>query len=118
MTRLDAVNFISMASPRRRDGRRNGRWSVPTTSSRTKARRNRSGRRSRTGAAIRNALTNYCFNLTKGGDGKIDPLIGRDLEIERTIQILCRRTKNNPAVCGRSGSRQNRDRGGSGEADR
>ena len=35
--------------------------------------------------------------------GKIDPLIGRDLEIERTIQILCRRTKNNPLYVGDPG---------------
>jgi len=39
----------------------------------------------------------------KAAEGKIDPLIGRELEIERTIQILCRRTKNNPLYVGDSG---------------
>ena len=50
------------------------------------------------------ALTNYCVNLNKKAQaGKIDPLIGRDSEIERTIQILCRRTKNNPLYVGDPG---------------
>ena len=50
------------------------------------------------------ALTNYCVNLNKKAmAGKIDPLIGRELEIERTIQILCRRTKNNPLYVGDPG---------------
>jgi ATP-dependent Clp protease ATP-binding subunit ClpA len=39
----------------------------------------------------------------KAADGKIDPLIGRDAEIERTIQVLCRRTKNNPLLVGDPG---------------
>ena len=44
------------------------------------------------------------MNLNKKAlAGKIDPLIGRDLEIERTIQILCRRTKNNPLYVGDPG---------------
>src|SRR5258707_9798453 len=47
------------------------------------------------------ALEAYCVNLNnKAKQGKIDPLIGRDLEIERTIQILCRRQKNNPLFVG------------------
>jgi len=47
------------------------------------------------------ALSNYCVNLNKKATaGKIDPLIGREMEIERTIQILCRRTKNNPLYVG------------------
>ncbi len=50
------------------------------------------------------ALDAYCVNLNdKASKGKIDPLIGRELEIERTIQILCRRTKNNPLYVGESG---------------
>ena len=50
------------------------------------------------------ALDTYCVNLNqKAADGKIDPLIGRELEIERTIQVLCRRTKNNPLYVGDSG---------------
>ena len=52
----------------------------------------------------REALTAYCVDLnTKAADGKIDPLIGRDAEIERTIQVLCRRTKNNPLFVGDAG---------------
>jgi ATP-dependent Clp protease ATP-binding subunit ClpA len=50
------------------------------------------------------ALTTYCVNLNKKAEqGKIDPLIGRENEIERTIQILCRRTKNNPLYVGDPG---------------
>ncbi|EPY01445.1 ATP-dependent Clp protease ATP-binding subunit ClpA [Magnetospirillum fulvum] len=50
------------------------------------------------------ALTAYCVNLNqKATDGKIDPLIGREAEIERTIQILCRRSKNNPLYVGDPG---------------
>jgi ATP-dependent Clp protease ATP-binding subunit ClpA len=50
------------------------------------------------------ALETYSVNLNeKAQSGKIDPLIGRDLEIERTIQILCRRSKNNPLFVGDPG---------------
>ncbi|MBT3990778.1 MAG: ATP-dependent Clp protease ATP-binding subunit ClpA [Rhodospirillaceae bacterium] len=50
------------------------------------------------------ALDAYCVNLNqKAADGKIDPLIGREKEIERTIQVLCRRTKNNPLYVGDPG---------------
>jgi len=50
------------------------------------------------------ALDAYCVNLNKKARaGKIDPLIGRDAEIERTIQILCRRQKNNPLFVGDPG---------------
>jgi ATP-dependent Clp protease ATP-binding subunit ClpA len=50
------------------------------------------------------ALDTYCVDLNKkAAAGKIDPLIGRDAEIERTIQVLCRRTKNNPLYVGESG---------------
>ncbi len=50
------------------------------------------------------ALEAYCVNLNeKAKVGKIDPLIGREAEVERTIQILCRRQKNNPLFVGDSG---------------
>jgi ATP-dependent Clp protease ATP-binding subunit ClpA len=50
------------------------------------------------------ALDAYCVNLNKKAkDGKIDPLIGRDAEISRTIQVLCRRQKNNPLFVGEAG---------------
>lgn len=49
-------------------------------------------------------LNNYCNNLTaRARDGKLDKIIGRDQEISRTIQILCRRTKNNPCLIGEPG---------------
>jgi ATP-dependent Clp protease ATP-binding subunit ClpA len=50
------------------------------------------------------ALEKYATNLNQRAiDGKIDPLIGRDIEIERTVQILCRRRKNNPLYVGDAG---------------
>ena len=94
MSRLDAVNFISHGIAKR-----------PGMS---EARRVRGAteegagddRRSQTGEA----LSSYCTNLNaKASQGKVDVLIGRDLEIERTIQILCRRSKNNPLFVGDPG---------------
>ena len=50
------------------------------------------------------ALEAYCVNLNaKARQGKIDPLIGRESEVDRTIQILCRRQKNNPLLVGDPG---------------
>lgn len=50
------------------------------------------------------ALEKYCVNLNeRAKEGKIDPLIGRVNEVERTIQILCRRSKNNPLYVGDPG---------------
>src|SRR6201988_4398793 len=50
------------------------------------------------------ALEAYCVNLNeKAKSGRVDPLIGRAAEVERTIQILCRRTKNNPLYVGDPG---------------
>ena len=49
-------------------------------------------------------LGSYCTNLSqKAADGKLDRIIGRDLEIDRVIQILSRRTKNNPCLIGEPG---------------
>ncbi|HIR85053.1 MAG TPA: ATP-dependent Clp protease ATP-binding subunit, partial [Candidatus Galloscillospira excrementavium] len=49
-------------------------------------------------------LENYCISLTqKAADGKLDKIVGRDQEIERTIQILNRRQKNNPCLIGEPG---------------
>ncbi|KAF4836670.1 Heat shock protein 78 [Colletotrichum tropicale] len=51
------------------------------------------------------ALEQYGIDLTaKAKEGKLDPVIGRDSEIQRTIQILSRRTKNNPVVIGKAGT--------------
>src|SRR6059036_1920207 len=50
------------------------------------------------------ALETYCVNLNKKArDGKIDPVIGRNLEINRAIQVLCRRQKTNPLFVGEAG---------------
>lgn len=52
----------------------------------------------------RKFLNNYCNNLTaKAKKGEIDNIIGRESEIERAVQILCRRTKNNPCLIGEPG---------------
>ncbi len=52
----------------------------------------------------RKFLNSYCTNLTKRAkDGKLDKIIGRETEIDRTVQILCRRTKNNPCLIGEPG---------------
>jgi len=104
MTRLDAVNFIShgIAKAPGRSSQRPVTGSNPQQpgdgNHPEQEREEKPSRRSQ------DALTNYCVNLNKKAmAGKIDPLIGRDLEIERTIQILCRRTKNNPLYVGDPG---------------
>ncbi|MCF6343421.1 MAG: ATP-dependent Clp protease ATP-binding subunit ClpA [Devosiaceae bacterium] len=52
----------------------------------------------------KSALKNYCVNLNeKAKQGKIDPIIGRDKELSRAIQVLCRRSKNNPILVGDAG---------------
>lgn len=53
---------------------------------------------------VKSALDAYCVNLNqKAADGKIDNLIGREAEVQRTIQVLCRRQKNNPLYVGDPG---------------
>jgi ATP-dependent Clp protease ATP-binding subunit ClpA len=101
MTRLDAVNFISHGiakAPGRATQRPvQGTGSQPE-SHQEQEREEKPNRRNQ------DALSNYCVNLNKKAmAGKIDPLIGREAEIERTIQILCRRTKNNPLYVGDPG---------------
>ncbi|KAI4336426.1 hypothetical protein L6164_014955 [Bauhinia variegata] len=50
------------------------------------------------------ALSQFCVDLTaRAGEGLIDPIIGREVEVQRIIQILCRRTKSNPILLGESG---------------
>lgn len=52
----------------------------------------------------KNALDQFCVDLTaNASNGLIDPVIGRDNEVERIVQILCRRTKNNPILLGQAG---------------
>jgi ATP-dependent Clp protease ATP-binding subunit ClpA len=57
-----------------------------------------------TASGNKSALDTYATNLNKRArEGKIDPLIGREHELERTVQILCRRRKNNPLFVGEAG---------------
>jgi len=101
MTRFDAVNFIS-----------HGISKVPGASERRSVRGADEdgpaslgmGREEKGGKKEKEPLEAYCINLNeKASRGKIDPLIGREHEVERTIQILCRRTKNNPLLVGDPG---------------
>ncbi len=102
MTRLDAVNFIShgIAKAPGRSAQRPAQGAKDEGSSEGNEREEKPGG----GRRGQDALGTYCVNLNKKATaGKIDPLIGRDNEIERTIQILCRRTKNNPLYVGDPG---------------
>ena len=103
MTRLDAVNFIShgIAKAPGRSAQRPVSGSNNQAPEGNQPEQEREEKPNRRG---QDALSNYCVNLNKKAmSGKIDPLIGRDSEIERTIQILCRRTKNNPLYVGDPG---------------
>ncbi len=103
MTRLDAVNFIShgIAKAPGRSTTRPVQGSANNQGGEGNEEREEKPRGQTRG---QDALTNYCVNLNKkANQGKIDPLIGREPEIERTIQILCRRTKNNPLYVGDPG---------------
>ncbi len=97
MTRLDAVNFISHGIAKS-PGKSSPRTPSGSAGESEPDREEKSGKRGQ------DALSTYCVNLNKKAQtGKIDPLIGREQEIERTIQILCRRTKNNPLYVGDPG---------------
>jgi len=99
MTRLDAVNYISHGIAKRPTAAGGNTERRPTgTGADPEAGKEEPVKKGR------EALTAYCVDLNeKAAAGKIDPLIGRDKEVERTIQILCRRTKNNPLFVGDSG---------------
>ncbi len=92
MSRLDAVNYISHGIAKAQ-GRSETR--------RVQGAEAESDKNAKSGSE---ALDAYCVDLNrKASQGKIDPLIGREAEVERTIQILCRRTKNNPLYVGEPG---------------
>ncbi len=89
ITRLDVVNYISHGLPQVPG---EGGGAEADTELETDA------------EAELSALDQYATNLNEQAvQGKIDPLIGRELEIERTVQILCRRRKNNPLYVGEAG---------------
>src|SRR5580700_5909277 len=103
MTRLDAVNFISHGIAKA-PGRAAQRPVTGANNQTPEGHQPEQEREEKPNRRSQDALSNYCVNLNKKAmAGKIDPLIGRDLEIERTIQILCRRTKNNPLYVGDPG---------------
>jgi ATP-dependent Clp protease ATP-binding subunit ClpA len=88
ITRLDVVNFISHGMPQVSGEAGEQAESQVESETETEA----------------SPLEQYAMNLNQRAiDGKIDPLIGREIEIERTVQILCRRRKNNPLYVGEAG---------------
>src|SRR6185312_5340649 len=100
MTRLDAVNFISHGITK--SGPNEQRSVRGAEDGPGNAAHNEGGQRQGNGQS--SALADFCIDLNaKARAGKIDPLIGRDAELQRTIQILCRRSKNNPLYVGDAG---------------
>jgi ATP-dependent Clp protease ATP-binding subunit ClpA len=96
MTRYDAVNYISHGIAKRpgMSETRPVRGADEEADSKSGDEPKKKG----------DALDAYCVNLNKKArEGKIDPLIGRESEINRTIQVLCRRQKNNPLFVGEAG---------------
>lgn len=89
VTRLDVVNFISHGVSKSED-----EGEAPEEIQEEGAE----------GEENQSMLAKYASNLNLAAkDGKVDPLIGRDKEVERSIQILCRRRKNNPLLVGEAG---------------
>ena len=101
MTRYDAVNYISHGIAKRpglSDPSKTPRG-VDEEESREAKDKDQGNSKKKEGA-----LDAYCVNLNKKArEGRIDPLIGRDAEVMRTIQVLCRRHKNNPLLVGDPG---------------
>jgi len=94
MTRFDAVQYISHGIAKR-PGMSESRPPHGAEEESEGAEERKGGQ---------DALNSYCVNLNKKArDGKIDPLIGRETEVLRTIQVLCRRQKNNPLLVGDPG---------------
>ena len=92
MTRYDAVNFISHGVAKQPGM---SRPSTPRGADSSEEEPVKQGHE---------ALDTYCVNLNaKARAGKIDPLIGRDNEVNRCIEVLCRRNKNNPILVGDPG---------------
>ena len=90
VTRLDVVKYISHGMPQVPPGEDGAEQQEPSVDTEAESESS--------------ALEKYASNLNQLAiDGKIDPLIGRELEIERTVQILCRRRKNNPLYVGEAG---------------
>ena len=103
MTRYDAVNYISHGIAKRpglNDPSKTPRGAEEETERSEGARESKDQEPKKK----ETALEAYCVNLNhKAKDGRIDPLIGREPEVLRTIQVLCRRQKNNPLLVGDPG---------------
>uniref|UniRef100_UPI0037C1AC47 AAA family ATPase n=1 Tax=Limnohabitans sp. TaxID=1907725 RepID=UPI0037C1AC47 len=96
ITRLDVVNFIAHGI-RKTDPPEAAKSDAPASS---ETEESSGGERNEKASP----LEQYTNNLNQAAkEGKIDPLIGREYEVERTIQILCRRRKNNPLLVGEAG---------------
>ena len=96
VTRLDVVNFIA-------HGIRKSDPPEPTKGGESAAENEEQGAEAKSNEK-QSPLEQFTQNLNQmAKDGKIDPLIGRDYEVERVIQILCRRRKNNPLLVGEAG---------------
>ncbi len=97
ITRLDVVNFIAHGIRKSDPPEAAKSAEAPPSSD---AEESSGGERNEKASP----LEQYTNNLNQAAkDGKIDPLIGREYEVERTIQILCRRRKNNPLLVGEAG---------------
>ena len=98
MTRYDAVNYIAHGIAKKAGARPSPRASrAPSTGSKPR------GGRPRSRPAARRWKPTASTSMRRPSQGKVDPLIGRMAEVERAIQILCRRTKNNPLLVGDPG---------------
>lgn len=95
ITRLDVVNFIAHGI------RKSDPPEPPKTNNDTPSNENEESAEKAEKASPLDQFTQNLNQLAK--DGKIDPLIGREHEVERVIQILCRRRKNNPLLVGEAG---------------
>ena len=95
MSRLDAVSFISHGVPK---------GGAPVEAASPKGAEEEKPQKSGDKGKSESALKQFCVDLNeKAKKGKVDPLIGRGPEVDRTVQILCRRSKNNPLYVGDPG---------------
>ena len=103
MTRYDAVNYISHGIAKRPGASDTSR--LPRgADDEHESRDSKDSKDSPDSKKKEGALEAYCVNLNrKAREGRIDPLIGREAEVQRTIQVLCRRQKNNPLLVGDPG---------------
>ncbi|MBS1961107.1 MAG: ATP-dependent Clp protease ATP-binding subunit ClpA [Bdellovibrionales bacterium] len=98
--RLDVLNYISHGMKRDEERPEESESEEEGQGEETP----RSARGSRGGGSSNDPLKEYAENLNeKAKAGKIDPILGRDNEIERMVQTLCRRRKNNPLLVGEAG---------------